>query len=211
MAEEASNKPNAPAWLKVIVLLHLLVVTIWALPVPTAVMKGERQPVGTEWILVYNQEHLKTFQPIPAYLFVTGFWQYWDMFSPNPSHVDVWGNAEITYKDGTTKIYKYPRMFELGLARKYVSERYRKFYERVSALDAKNPNSEYKYLWPVYSQRIAHLCDDPLNPPVIVKLTRFTREVMPPGMRQPQDYAQTLLYKYVVDQDRLAKDRKGIW
>jgi hypothetical protein len=202
--QQEETRPNAPKWLKVLVCLHILAITIWAMPVPSAVMKGERAPIYTEWVLVENQRYLKTFQPLQVYLFSTGFWQYWDMFSPNPSQTDYWCDADVTYKDGLVKRYQYPRIFNLSLAHKFVSERYRKFYERVN-------NPDYRFIWAPFAQRIALLNDDPKNPPVKIALRNHWKQVMPPGMRQPQGYNEKLFYTYIVDQAQLARDRKGLW
>ena len=201
--EPESPRPNAPVWLKVLVGLHVLAITVWALPNPSdSVREGKREPIGTEHLLVWNAQHLKRFQPVQAYLFSTGFWQYWDMFSPNPSSLDIWCDADVVYRDGKVERYQYPRVKILSIPEKFVSERFRKFYERVNQED-------YAYFWPQFAQRIAYLNDDPANPPVAVKLRRHWRFVAPPGKPQPKDYAEYVFYVHVVDQGRLERDRKG--
>jgi hypothetical protein len=197
------ERPNAPAWLKVLVALHVICITIWALPNPgPKVMRRERAPVGTEWLLFWNYGYLKSAQPVRAYLLVTGFWQYWDMFSPDPAQEDIWVDAEITYRDKTVKRYQYPRMFLLSIPDKFVKERFRKFYERVNS-------QETTYFWAPFAQRIAYLNDDPNNPPVTVAIKRHWLRIEPPGKTQPTKYNEYLYYIHTVDPRKLDRDRKG--
>jgi hypothetical protein len=195
--------PNAPLWVKLFVVWHVLAITIWAIPHPTpAAMQKTRPPLGTEWLLYWNEIYLKGFQPISSYLFVTGAWQYWDMFSPNPSSKDLWLDAIVVYKDGSEKVYQYPRMARLSIPEKFVKERYRKFYERVDLVDN-------TFLWSVVAQRIAYLADDPRNPPTIVKLRRHWMFISPPGKPQPEEYSSYVYYWHAVDPKKLERDRKG--
>jgi hypothetical protein len=200
MPEKA--KPNAPTWVKVLVGLHVMAVTIWALPDPRPdAISGKRAPIGTEWILYWNHQHLKQFQPVRTYTGVTGFWQYWDMFSPNPAQEDIWVDAEVIYKDGTSKIYQYPRMFLLSIPEKFLKERYRKFYERVNS-------DTTPYLRSVFAQRIAHLSDNPSNPPVTVKLRRHWLLIVAPGKPQETKYSDYVYFVHAVDPKKLEQDRK---
>lgn len=197
----ARTERNAPIWVKLFVAFHLVAITVWALPdPPKETLEGKRKAFGTENILVWNRENAKAFQPIPLYLLTTGFWQYWDMFSPNPAQIDIWCDAQVVYKDGSTKHYQYPRIALLPLEMKFLKERYRKFYERVN-------QDQYSYLWPPFAQRIAHLMDDPNNPPVEVLLTRHWLQVVPPGVKQPTEYNHYTYYDYAVDQKKLERDR----
>ena len=203
MAEQ--EKPNAPKWLKVLLFLHVTAITIWALPNPApAAAEGRRNPVGTEWLLFWNSHYLKNIGPLEVYLLGTGFWQYWDMFSPNPSQTDIWVDAIVTYKNGKEKTYQYPRIFLMSIPQKFMSERYRKFYERVN-MD-QNP-----YLWAPFAQHIAWINDDPKNPPVTIKLRRHWIQIMGPGKKQWDGYKDTIYYEHAVDPKKLNEDRKGLF
>ena len=200
--QDNKAKPNAPWYIKFFVLLHLFCITVWAIPNPPDDMaQGKVKPWGTDYLLVWNSEYLKSMQPLAAYLFVTGTWQYWDMFAPNPSQIDIWCDAEVVYRDGTTKYYQYPRMYNLPIIHKYPQERYRKFYERVN-------DEKYSYLWPLFALRIAYLNDNPGNPPVTVRLTRHWLQIMPPGKPQAKEYNHYTYFEYVVDQKQLQKMRE---
>lgn len=204
MAPDPTPQPKAVSWaVKAFVAFHLFCITVWSLPVPPPpLLQGRVRPVGTDPLLIWNQKNLKTIPPVNVYLSVTGFWQYWDMFAPNPAQTDLWVDAEITFKDGTQRHYAYPRIASLSIPDKFPNERYRKFYERVN-MDANS------YLWPQFALRIAHLNDNPANPPVTVELTRHWMEIVHPGRPQRADYESKLYFRYAVDQRKLAAMRTG--
>lgn len=195
------QRDTAPWWLKAAVLLHLVAITIWCIPnPPREVMQGKRGPIGTEWLLVANTEYLRSIPPLQAYMLGTGMWQYWDMFAPNPSQVDLYCTAEIVYRDGTKSQYHYPRIYDYPIAMKYPMERYRKFYERVN-------DDGNSWLWPIFAQRIAEIvAHDPNNPPVEVLLRRHWLLVLGPDQVQPTQYQSTMFYDYKVDEHKLRRD-----
>ncbi|HEY0868439.1 MAG TPA: hypothetical protein VGE01_13725 [Fimbriimonas sp.] len=193
--------PNAPPWVKALVALHVVAITVWCLPnPPDSVQNGSRPPAGTDHLLVFGQERLKELSPIRVYVLSTGMWQYWDMFAPNPTQMDLYGSAEIVYRDGTVRPYRYPRVHDYPIARKYLKERYRKFFERVRPDD----NS---WLWPTFADRIALLsARDPANPPVRVRLRRHWLPVAPPGFTQQKEYSSFMFYEQAVDPEDLARN-----
>lgn len=168
---------------------------------PSAIKQHRVTPGGTEWINYWDDKYLRTFPPIDMYLHFTGFWQYWDMFAPNPSHSDIYGDAEVIYKDGTVKRYIYPRMYDLSIPQKFFKERYRKFFERAGSDD-------YVYLFPSFALRVALEMDNPANPPVRVKMIRHWKAVAGPGKPQPKEYGSYNYFTYEVDQKELARVRK---
>ena len=192
-------KQNAPIWVKIFVGLHIFAITAWCLPKPPdPILNGTVPPRGSDWLLFGNYRYVKTFPPLIDYLMVTGFWQYWDMFAPNPASADFYADAIVTYRDGSTKIYNYPRIEKMPVGEKYVSERYRKFFERVR-------QDEFSYLWPAFGQVIAQKMDvDPKNPPVSVKIRRNWIDVQPPGTPQWKSYRGFIFFDYIVDQRALA-------
>lgn len=198
------TQPKKVAWpIKVMVFWIMATITVWALPNPApAITKGTRQPQGSDWILYLNQKYLKANKPIQYFLLCTGFWQSWDMFSPNPSNLNIWADEVVTYRDGSVKVHQYPRMQILSLGEKYLKERYRKFFERANGDD-------YSYLWPIFAQRIALECyQDPNNPPVQVELRRHFYHVQPPDKKTVETYKEFKYYTYEVDQKKL-KEQAG--
>jgi hypothetical protein len=154
---------------KLFVAFHVIAITSWSLPNSSpAIASGKVAPsTVSDWILYKNDILLKP-SVIKPYVLATGFWQSWDMFSPNPANEDIYADAEVFYKDGSVKHYQYPRMYELPLAEKYAKERYRKFFEHANTDEA---------LWPYFAQRIADLNYNEKNPPVKVALHRHWYDI----------------------------------
>lgn len=201
-------------WVKAFVVFHVVAITIWCIPEPPK----QYQTKPDSWkfdtksvadaarslnygLRILNTEYGRS-SIASLYLLPTGFWQYWDMFAPDPASTDIYCDAIVTYRDGSKKIYHYPRMYDLSIPVKYAKERYRKYYERAHSDD-------YEYLWPQFALRIAHLMDNPTNPPVEVNLRRHWEQIAPPGKPQPTHYNQFTYYRYAVDQSRLRSMRGG--
>ncbi len=203
MTEPKSERHKVSLWIKLVVLFHIFAITVWTFPNPSkAVGEGKTPPSGSQWLSYWNQKYLKSSAPISLYLTTTGFWQYWDMFAPDPSQTDLWADADVIYKDGSIRHYQYPRMYLLSIAEKFEKERYRKFFERAGSDD--NP-----FLWTSFALRIAYLNDNLANPPIEVKLYRHSREVAGPGMTQQQEYSSHKYFDYLVELDKLQAMRKG--
>ncbi|MDX2064295.1 MAG: hypothetical protein SFX74_00990 [Fimbriimonadaceae bacterium] len=173
-------------------MFHVFCITAWALPNRAELMSPDARPVGTDALLVENGRHVKNQDWLRTYLFVTGFWQYWDMFSPNPAQRDFYGTATVTYSDGSTQRYQYPRIYLLSIPEKYPAERYRKFYERAHLEDS-------GYCWAQFAARIAQKCDTKGSVrPVKVVLRRHWRDVAKPGQRQFRPYTEFEYFTYRV-------------
>jgi len=209
---------NAPIWIKAFVVFHLVAITMWSLPYPkrpyqlgTAKFEiSTRSPADfarsfsetvTQGILYLNWRYLKL-SPLMYYPGATGFWQYWDMFSPDPASVDLFMDAEVTYKDGSVFKFNYPRIYSLPLPTKYLKERYRKFFENVNSAEGKSAR-------PYVAQRIAlESFRDPANPPIKVVLFCNAFRIAPPGQPQPSQYSRSVLGEFVVNQATLLKDKE---
>jgi hypothetical protein len=164
-----------------------------------AVLQSTRDLLS-DGALYANDKYVRD-SPIKYYVLTTGFWQYWDMFSPNPASVDLWCDAQVEFKDGTVKRYQYPRVYLLSIPEKYLKERYRKFFERAHMDDN-------AYMRPYFAQRIAYLhYKDPKNPPVRVKLFRHSLPIAPPGEKQQAEYTTTEYFNWQVDQQALVEGR----
>jgi hypothetical protein len=122
------------------------------------------------------------------------------MFSPNPAQRDYYGDAVVIYNDGKEEVFPYPRMYALSIPEKYVKERYRKFYERAHLESS-------TYLWMPFAQRIANLSNKyPGNPPKLIRLRRYWRDIAAPGTPQPSAYNSYMYYQYQV----LPEDLTGV-
>lgn len=188
-----------------LVVFHVLIITIYALPKPSPpVVEGRAEPHGSDIFLKWNDAVLKTNPVVTGYTYTTGTWQYWDMFAPNPAQTDIWCDAEVIYFDGSRTTYQYPRVKLVPIPTKYMIERFRKYYERVN-------QEQYKFLWESFAHRIALInASEQKNPPVMVKLTRHWQEVRRhdagPGLEPA--YNKYQYFTYIVDQ-KLIREQKG--
>lgn len=219
--EPAENR-TLPWWVRPLVLFHLLAITVWALPPPApGIASGSLVPaVYTRSVgdmartlvpFIHDKILLGAYRvkqedggplgkAVRGYVVGTGTWQYWDMFAPNPSNLDVWVDAEVTFLDGTKRTAPYPRMAQLSIPKKYAMERFRKFLERAHS-------EEFQFLWAPFAQHIAlENYTSPTNPPVRVVLVRHFRLIQPPGTPTPERYTDVPYFTYDVDQDALKTD-----
>src|SRR6476661_2961299 len=107
--EDPSRSPSRRFWLNAFIVWNLFAVGIWLLPNSTL-----RQSCS---------------ELVRPYLMLTGLAQGWTMFSPNPSDVDLYIEARVTYADGHVRGWSYPRMIDMGYVERYRRERFRKMIE----------------------------------------------------------------------------------
>jgi hypothetical protein len=209
MAEQSEKKKGVHWGVTAWVYFHLFMIASWTLPrPPERVMKSERPASVVEavrdapnYLLKANLAFKGT--PLHYYLDTTGFWQYWNMFSPNPASTDVWIDAEVEYADGKQMIFAYPRMQDLSLTERYFKERYRKFVEN-------SHGERFSYKWPSVAQAIAFQSyQGDGNFPVKVTLRRHYKEVRPlKGLSPPKDYVEPpyimyAYFTYMVDTEKI--------
>lgn len=195
-----ARSPRVSIAVKLFVAFHVAGISVWCLPDPRPPIKqGTVEPYGTDWLLYYNWKYLKDWKPFRFYMNTAGVWQYWDMFAPNPSNSDFWGDAYVEYRDGTKKRYPYYRIYDMPIPIKYYRERFRKFFERAGV-------DQFRFIWPTFAQRVALEMDTmPGNPPVRVRLWRHLQRVSAPGKPMPKGYEDFEYFVYDVDQEALAK------
>ena len=132
---------------------------------------------------------------IRPYLLYTGLFQKWDMFAPDPSKVNHYVAGVVTYQDGSTSVWTFPRMENLGYIDKYFKERYRKYANDFLNLDV------YSGLWPDAARYIARQNNRPSNPPIVVDLVRHWSMVPPPDSGEDPSLArwnQYQFFRYIV-------------
>ena len=207
-------KSKVSFWVKAFVAFHLVCISVWAMPNPKKDIMNGTEKLGirkgdvvrsfsetvTEGTLLVNWKYLKR-SPFMYYPLSTGFWQYWDMFAPNPANTDLYMEADVTYQDGTKTRFHYPRVYTMPIPMKYLKERYRKFYENVN-------NDDQAYIRPAVAQRVAlESFDNPSNPPVLVVLIRYFDRVEPPGEPVDATYQAVRFFTYRVDLTKLRRDK----
>ena len=111
---------------------------------------------------------------VRPYLVFTGLFQKWDMFAPDPSKLNNFVGAAVTYHDGKRSLWTFPRMENLGYTDKYFQERYRKYANDCLRLDM------YSQLWPDAARYIARQNAGSGNPPAAINLVRYWSIVPPP-------------------------------
>jgi hypothetical protein len=134
-------------------------------------------------------------RPFERYVVYMGLWHIWGMFAPAPLNLNVDVRATVKYKDGSTNVWIAPRMEELPIWQRASKERYRKWRERIRS-------EEYTVIWDDTSRWIARqMNNQPNNPPVEVRLTRWWTEIPRPNMKrdyQPRamkvDFINSLTY-----------------
>lgn len=110
------------------------------------------------------------------YIFFLGLDQNFAMFAPNPPQHNVFLAALITYEDGATKLWFYPRMERLGIIERIGKERYRKFFNDNFAFN--NVPEQQRDL----ARFIARQNDTyPDNKPVMVTLMRYHGDIPAPS------------------------------
>lgn len=142
--------------LNAIIIFHLTAIVSWSFPIDS--------PLRT-----------KIVRRIKPYMLWTGLWQSWDMFAPNPLQINAHLEALVTFRDGTQRVWPFPRMEKLSYLERYTKERYRKWSSDYVRSDA------YSSIWADTARYIARNHYNPLNPPSEVTLKRYWMEIPPPA------------------------------
>lgn len=158
---------RAKKWLiHAFVLFHLAAAVVWAFTDSPPRTKLERAARGR----------------FAFYMFPTGLWQAWDMFAPNPALANVYLEAEVTFRDGSRTMWKFPRMEQLGYWERYRKERYRKWANERVASAGEGPGGAL--LCNAAARFAARQVERPDNPAVSVNLVRYRAEIPPPSRQQ---------------------------
>jgi hypothetical protein len=153
---------------------HLLAIACWCLPIDTP--------------LVPFCQNL-----VRPYFLWAGLFQSWDMFAPVPKGANVYLEAELHYRDGSRKIWTFPRMEKMTLTEKLFKERYRKFADNLQ-------REELDDLLPEAARYIARLNSNPVNPVKTVILIRRCSLIVPrsDGAYVPEPWQSHILLGYGV-------------
>lgn len=90
--------------------------------------------------------------------------QHWSLFSPDVRSVIYHETALISYKDGTMKLYEFPRMQKLNDWEKFKHEKLRKLFSDNI------PWPGYESFLPNIAQFLAASSQDKTNPPAMVTM-----------------------------------------
>lgn len=153
MAEPATNfrtaaAPSKP--LKIVIVLaactYVIGTSIYLSP-PNPV----RDAIGTQLVMVWH---------------LLGLGQGWSVFAPNLRRYNPHTTATITFADGSTTLYEFPRMEKMSLVARFCKEKWRKF-------DVDNMPWSTAYMYHEDTARYVarQVNNDPANPPLQVALT----------------------------------------
>jgi len=93
-----------------------------------------------------------------------GIEQSWNMFCPNPRDYSFHPYAIITFQDGSTALYEFPRPEKMNQLEETLRERVRKaFYDNM-------PWDDYSVFRPTLARHIARCFANPKNPPTQVSM-----------------------------------------
>jgi hypothetical protein len=153
---------------------HLVAITCWCLPIDTPPLSLCRSIVR-------------------PYFLWAGLFQSWDMFAPVPKGANTYLEAELHYRDGSRRTWKYPRMEEMGIREKLFKERYRKFADNLE-------RSELDDLLPDAARYIARLNSSSRNPvKTVILIQRYSLIVpRPDGTYVPEPWQSHILFGYGV-------------
>jgi hypothetical protein len=132
---------------------------------------------------------------IKSYMLASSLFQSWDMFAPDPLRLNLRVDAEITFRDGETRTWYFPRMDELGFVDRYFKERYRKYATEYLRADG------YEALRPDAARYVARLHNQPENPPVTVTLYRSWSQMQrpaPDGSYRADPWTRVSFFTYTV-------------
>lgn len=153
MAEPASNSQTVAAPSRPIKIAVVLAACAYV--VGTGVYLSPPNPVrdaiGTQLVTVWH---------------ILGLGQGWSVFAPNLRRYNPHATATITFADGSTTLYEFPRMEKMSLAEKFRKEKWRKF-----DVDNMPWSTAAAYHEDVARYVAREVNKDPANPPLQVALT----------------------------------------
>jgi hypothetical protein len=133
------------------------------------------------WLLPPSSVRERFLKPIKPLIEYCGLWQTYVVFAPNPRTINSDLEARISFSDGSTEVWKYPRVESYGLVERISQERFRKFgYDHLN-------EDKGAVLRPDLARYVARLYDSPTRHPVLVKLVRHWAVIPPPeeGIGKP--------------------------
>jgi hypothetical protein len=138
--------------------------------------------------------------PYIGYLNFFGMWQGWSVFE-HPRTYNEYLTALVKFKDGSEKIWEFPRMEKMSITEKMFKEGFRRWTnDCVSDVND-------SYLWPDATRYIARLNALPGNPTVSVAIVRHWIWIDPPEtgidkpLRSADDGQETLCTNVISERD----------
>jgi hypothetical protein len=153
---------------------HLVAIACWCMPIESPVVALPRDIIR-------------------PYFRWAGLFQSWDMFAPIPKRANVYIEARLRYRDGSEKIWPFPRMEQMSLKQTLFKERYRKFADSLQ-------RDELDDLLVDAARHIARLNstpDHPVKTVILIQQTSFNVPG-PDGADVPEPWRAHILLGYGV-------------
>lgn len=112
---------------------------------------------------------------------ILGIEQNWMMFCPNVRDLNFHISAVVTFADGTSTLYEFPRFDNTSVWFAFTRSRMRKMINDNMVWD------DYAPLHPAVARFIAHCYTDPKNPPVKISLS-YSWLTVPPIENAPDRF-----------------------
>jgi len=143
----------------------------------------------------------KLITPFIGYLNFLGMWQGWSVFE-HPRTYNEYLTALVKFKNGSEKIWEFPRMEKMSITEKMFKEGFRRWTNDCVS------DTNMSYLWPDATRYIARLNNRTGNPPVSVSIIRHWIWIDPPeiGINKPlrtADDGQETLCTNVISNEEL--------
>jgi len=135
-------------WISIFVTSYIVMIVLWLI--------RDSNPVLSRVVKFYG--------PI---ITVSGLEQNWALFSPKLRNFNFHNLAMITFRDGSVKLYEWPRMDRSNLIEKAQNEKFRKMFNDCM------PWHSYADFHPSVARYVARANANPDNPPVRVALVYF--------------------------------------
>lgn len=116
--------------------------------------------VGCQLIEIENDWRRGIIEHTWPFMAALGWYQNWSLFSPFVRHISYHETAIITFADGTTRIYEYPRMDQMSIVERFRREKLRKMFGDDM------PWEGYSQFLPVFARHLARSSFTKENPPV---------------------------------------------
>lgn len=160
--------------INIFIIFHLTTIFCWAVPLNTRLFAIVKPTIA-------------------PYMGWSGLAQGWNLFAPNPLSLNSRLEVEISYRDGQTGLWKFPRPQDFGYIKRYTMEREHKF-----SFDSLQ-NDSFAILRPDAARYIARLNNVKRdNPPVTVTLVGYRSQIAPPGSGLPEPWKRKVLLTYSV-------------
>lgn len=145
----------------------------------------------------------KLIAPVRPLVCLLSLQQNYETYAPNPWSSTMQLDADITFNDGTTAVWRYPRVEAMCGMERIIKDRYRRLLYKSLY--------QRKQLWPGFSRYVARINDTSERHPVTVQLVKHTTPVLlpAPGTHEaPQaGTTDTVLFTYAVQKQDLVSVR----